>query len=334
MRKLALPLAMLAGLVPALAGATPQPRLDGVRGTVWVTDRLLNRVGAFDAATGLNEANIPVGVNPIGIVAPKHTGKVYVSNENSNTVSVVSKESLSVVATIGAGSRPHHMIASKGGDRVYVAEFGQNTVAVIDTAIDAVVNRCVAGPSAARTHAPWITSDGILYATNSVDNTIAAMDADSCTPLWTLQIGNNPSEVLVTRNGATAYVSVRNENKVKVVDTALRTIVGEVVVGTMPDTLQLTDNERTLIVTLRGTPAQATYVDTETLAAQQVTVGGTGTIAGHHWLSNNSRYTYVAVEGPGSVAVLDNHSREVAATFLWPGTRPHGVYFDKQDLTE
>jgi YVTN family beta-propeller protein len=332
MRKLPLLLAMLAGLVPALAGATHQPRLDAVRGTVWVTDRLLNRVGAFDAATGLNEANIPVGLNPIGVVAPKHTGKVYVSDENSNTVSVVSKETLSVIATIATGSRPHHLVASNGGDRVYVAEFGQNTVAVIDTAIDAVVNRCVAGPPAARTHAPWVTSDGILYATNSVDNTIAAMDADSCVPLWRLPIGNNPSEVLVTRDGATAYVSVRNENKVKVVDTASQTIVGEVDVGTMPDTLQLTKNERTLIVTLRGTPAQVTYVDTETLAAQQVTLAGT--IAGHHWLSNNSRFTYVAVEGPGSVVVLDNHSREVAATFLWPGTRPHGVYFDKQDLAE
>ena len=96
MRKLALLLAMLAGLVPALAGATQQPRLDGVRGTVWVTDRQLNRVGAFDAATGLNEANIAVGLNPIGVAAPRHTGKVYVSNETSNTVSVID------VSTLGA----------------------------------------------------------------------------------------------------------------------------------------------------------------------------------------------------------------------------------------
>ena len=332
MRKLALLFIMLATLVPALAGAAPQPRLEGVHGTVWVTDRQLNRVGAFDAATGENEANVSVGLNPIGVAAPKHTDKVYVSNENSNTVSVISKETLSVVATIATGPRPHHLIASEYGDHVYVAEFGQNTVAVIDTAIDAVVNRCVAGPATARTHAPWITRDGILYATNSVDNTIAAIDADSCSRLWTLPVGQNPSEVVVSRDGGTAYVSIRNEDKVEVVDTASRTIIGEVVVGPMPDTLRLTNDERTLIVTLRGAPAQVTYVDTDTLTAEQVTLPGT--VAGHHWLSNNSRYTYVAVEGPGSVVVLDNHSRHVAATFPWPGSRPHGVYFDKQDLAD
>jgi len=56
-------------------------------------------VAVFDAATGDVIATIPVGMRPIGIQAPSDSGKVYVANETSNTVSVISKSSLSVVAT-------------------------------------------------------------------------------------------------------------------------------------------------------------------------------------------------------------------------------------------
>ena len=56
-------------------------------------------MAVFDAATGDVIATIPVGMRPIGIQAPSDSGKVYVANETSNTVSVISKSSLSVVAT-------------------------------------------------------------------------------------------------------------------------------------------------------------------------------------------------------------------------------------------
>ena len=62
--------------------------LPGATGTVWVTNRApdFNNVTAFDAANGRVLATVPVGANPIGVVAPIGTGKVYVSNEDANSV--------------------------------------------------------------------------------------------------------------------------------------------------------------------------------------------------------------------------------------------------------
>jgi len=311
--------------------------LTGANGTVWVTNRTFGNIAAFDAATGNVLAIIPVGTNPIGVVSPPHTNKLYVSNEDSNSISVISKASLSVVATIQlpAGSKPHHINYSPNGHFVYVAEFGSNKVGVIDTETDTLAAEFITNPSpTARPHAVWISQDNkTIYVANAGANEIAALDAASGEILWSLPVGENPSEILVTHNEKTAYVSVRNENKVKVVDLEVRAIVDEIIVGTQPDTLRLTPNGKTLVVTLRGTPAQISIVNVfKTLSVHLVNIVP-GTTTGHHWLSQNGRYSFVAVETPGSLAVVDNRTAQVVATYAYPGGgRPHGVFYEPTKL--
>jgi YVTN family beta-propeller protein len=314
--------------------------LKGVSGTVWVTNRTFNNVAAFDGATGEVLATIAVGRNPIGIISPHGTGKVYASNEDDSSVSVISKESLSVIKTIQlpVGSRPHHINDSPDGRFVYVAEFALNKVAMIDTETDTVVAELITNPSStARTHAVWISQNShTLYAANAGANEIAAVDIQSNAILWSLPIGENPSEILVTHNEKTAYVSVRNENKVKVVDLETRQIVHEVFVGPQPDTLRLTPNGKQLVVTLRGTPAQISIVDVARRLSVRFVDIQPGTTTGHHWLSQNGRYSFVAVENPGGVAVIDNRTAQVVTTYVYPGAtsnnRPHGVFYEPEPL--
>lgn len=307
--------------------------IPGANGTLWVTERAASTVTAFDAGTGAVLGTTSVGAAPIGITQPSGTNKVYSSDENADQLSVIDRETVTVVATIAMGDRPHHLMASPNGRLLYVAEFNTNQIGVVDTDQDVRIGGFVASASpAARTHAVWITRDGKdLYATNSVANTIAKLDATSGTLLWELVIGNNPSEILVTPDGRTAFVSIRNENKVRVVDLSGETpvIVGESVVGTQPDTLSLTNDLKTLVVGLRGTPAQMALVDTDTLAVSQVSLPGTTT--GHQWLSANGRFTFIAVESPGGVAVVDNKAGTVVDVYPYPGgSRPHGVFLEPE----
>ena len=316
-----------------------------------MTNRTFNNVVAFDAGTGEVLATIAVGRNPIGIISPQGTGKVYVSNETDATVSVISKDSLEVVRTIplAAGSLPHHINDSPDGRFVYVAEFGANRVAKIDTETDTVAAELITNLSpTARTHAVWVSQNNqTLYVTNSsglsgLINEIAAIDIQSNTILFSISVGSvgaNPSEVLVTHNEKTAYVSVRNENKLKVVDLETRAVVDEIVVGVMPDTLALTPDGKQLVVTLRGNPAQISLVNVfKTLSVQLVSIVPGGTVTGHHWLSQNGRYSFVAVENPGSLAVVDNRTGQTIATYIYPGAttnnRPHGVFYEPEPLKQ
>jgi DNA-binding beta-propeller fold protein YncE len=302
-----------------------------------VTERTpaTSTVTAFDAASGGVLWTSPTGPAPIGVTKPHGTSKVYTSDENANRMSVFDARTGALLGAIPMGARPHHLMASPNGERIYVGEFGQNTIGVVDTSIDAVVAHYAASASpAARTHAIWISNDGKnLYATNAVANTISKLDAQSGDLVWELPIGNNPSEVLATQDDKLAYVSVRNEDTIKVVDVSGETpvVIGAAEAKNQPDTLSLTNDGQTLVVGLRASPtglARAGLIDTATLTTRYVEMSG-HTTTGHQWLSANGKYTFMAVESPGAVAVIDNAAGAIVDEYPYPGgSRPHGVFYE------
>jgi DNA-binding beta-propeller fold protein YncE len=337
-------LALLSVLL-AVAAASAGVGLPGASGTVFVTERQLGSVAALDAASGEVLWVSKVGAAPIGVTQPRGTDKVYSSDEGSSQMSVLDRRTGALLGTIPMGPLPHHLLASSNGNFIYVGEFGHNEVGVVDTSLDLRVAGYIANPDPlARTHAVWITRNGKdLYATNSrADRSqpgdVAHIEARTGELLCNTLVGADPSEVLVTPDGKTGYVSVRRENKVKELDLSGDCPVlteREAVVGTMPDTLRLTNDGGTLVVTLRGTPAQISLMDTHSFAVQLVDIAGHLT-TGHHWLSANGKYTFVAVESPGGLAVVDNRTGEVVADHPYPvppgGNRPHGVFYQPQVL--
>lgn len=333
--------AIIAAVVAGTASAGPNA-IPGASGTIFVTERTpaASSVTAFDAATGSVHWTSPTGPAPIGVTRPHGTRKVYTSDENSNQLSVFDERTGAFLKTIPMGTRPHHLMASQDGNFIYVGEFGQNTIGVVDTHIDAVVAHYVASSNAlAKTHAVWISNDGTnLYATNSVANTISKLNARTGSLIWEFGIGNNPSEILVTQNDRIGYVSVRNEDKIRVVDVSGETpiLIGEAEANGQPDTLSLTNDGKTLVVGLRSSPtgrARAALIDTQTLTTRYVEMPG-HTTTGHQWLSANGKFTFMAVESPGALAVIDNEAGALVDEYPYPGggSRAHGVFYEPQVL--
>ena len=334
MRKLTLLTALAAlSLVLATVATGAGRGIPGASGTLWVTEQSGNTVTAYDAATGAVLRHTAVGARPIGITSlPGPRAKTYSSDERANQMSVIDEETGVVVKRIATGLAPHHLMLSPNNQYVYVAEFGWNQIGVVDTDLDQRVAGFVASTNPnAGTHAVWVTEYGrFLYAANSRANTISKLDAQTGELLWELPIGSNASEILVDRNNKLAFVSVRNEHKIKIVDVSGETpfVVGEQVIGLQPDTLQLTNGNEWLIVGLRGEPkATMAMMNTDTLAVRRVEL--TGTTTGHQWLSANSKYTFIAVESPGGIAVVDNEAGVQIDFYPYPGgQRPHGVYYE------
>ncbi|HEY6696107.1 MAG TPA: YncE family protein [Solirubrobacteraceae bacterium] len=335
MRRLAFLSTAVAVLTLTASAAASAPE---TRGTVFVTERTLGSLTAFDGTSGRPLWTQPTGASPIGVTQPPGTHKVYTSDEGSNQMSVFDARSGAPLGTIPMGPAPHHLLASHDGRRIYVGEFGQNTVGVIDTRTDTEIAHYTASPLPnARTHAVWITRDGRdLYTTNTrairtEKGDVGHIDARTGRLLCNTEVGVDPSEILVTRSGRRGYVSVRGENKIKELDLrhpCPRLTGREAVIGTQPDTIQLT--RHTLVVTLRGNPAQISLMDTRSFAVRIVAIPG-HTTTGHHWLSRTGRFSFVAVESPAGVAVVDNETGAVVADHPYPnppgGTRAHGVFF-------
>jgi DNA-binding beta-propeller fold protein YncE len=324
----------------ALAGAAPGNLPSG---TIWVTERTpggLSTVAALDSRTGLSRGYTSVGDAPIGITQPNGTNKVYSSDEAADQLSVIDADTVSAIRTIDMGdpSGPHHLMASTNGHYIYVGEYHHNVVGVVDTRLDENVFDIRASDVAgAHTHAVWIAPNGKdLYATNegpvqSGPGTFSKIDVPSREIVWEQAVGNRPSEVLVDHD--IAYVSVRVDNVVRAYDIGGDNpeLIGAAEANFSPDTLSLTNDGRTLIVGLRGTPARMAFIDTETLATQYLSLPGTTT--GHQWLSRDGAITFIALEGtPGKLAVVDNRSRSLVTTYDYPNgrTRPHGVFYEPQ----
>jgi len=71
--------------------------------------------------------------------------KVYVANSQSDTISVIDISSNKVIATVNVGCSPKEIAATPDGSKVYVTNYQGNTVSVIDTTTDTVIANVNAG---------------------------------------------------------------------------------------------------------------------------------------------------------------------------------------------
>ena len=314
-----------------LSRSPAAPIAASLNGTIWVANRGANTIRGFDAATGNVVATVAMAPSsqPGDLAYAK--GKLYVSEEFGSppAIAIVDAATGEILKRILTGPRPHHVHASRDGDLIAYGVFGTNKVGIIDTQTDTLLGEWPASTNpAARSHAGVFSPDGhVVYVANDVVDELSALN-----PLHRRaaldDAGADSHELVVTHDGKTGYVSCRSATRCASSISSGTLITATVPLGPMPDTLQLSANEKQLTVGLRGTPAQVAVVDTGHACLEIVTIGGAGTIAGHQWTSPNGHFTFAAFEGPGAgVAVIDHRQgNAIVQTLDYPG-RPHGVDF-------
>lgn len=118
---------------------------------------------------------------PYGVAIAPYGSNVYVTNNISNTVSVISIYSSAVTDTInveddGLGEGPLGVVVSPDGSYVYVANSSSNTVSVISTSDNTVETTVDVGAG------PWgvdvRNSGDFVYVTNSLDNTVSVISTE------------------------------------------------------------------------------------------------------------------------------------------------------------
>ena len=306
-----------------------------VNGTIWAANRGAHTIRGFDAGSGAVVHTVPMAPNsqPGDLAYAK--GKIYVTEEFGTppAIAIVDPVAGAVVHRVlfPAGYRPHHVHASSGGNLIAVGLFGTDLVAVIDAHDDALLGPWDSNPltTNGRVHAAVFSNDGnTLYLANEGASEVAAMDPLTGHVFWRMTVPG-VHELAVTHDGKTAYATRRSANRLAVIDLESQTFRDVLILG-LPDTMQLSANEKMLTVGLRTSPAQMAVVDTGTFHFQLVNLSAFNeptTIAGHQWTASSGRFTYAAYEGgqnPG-IAVIDHHAENtVVQRFSYPG-RPHGV---------
>ena len=343
--------------VAALAGSPSEPstgrhadRGHGHWGddTIWVTNRDTGTVAVFDAFTGELKTKEPifVGAGAHDVVVSEHARKAYVTAEGLDEIAVVSASALKWLENIPTGDAPHHASIDRSGRTVAVGLVGTNQIALIDTETDQEVARhSTTASTTAKAHAPAFSPFGhFIFVPHETGNLLTILHRATGTILVdNFSPGLGPSEVLPSRSGRYLWVSLRNEGRVKRFDllgfeAPLDISIGA---GTAPESLLLTPDERTLIVSLRAPLApiaRLAFVDVKTGSVNLLNIGGddalgipaTGTFGDLAVLSPNGRYVYATFDsgmnGQGGVAVVDVHRQQKVATWAYPTTgRTHGI---------
>jgi YVTN family beta-propeller protein len=322
----AVPLALFAGGAGAHDPGSPP-------GTLWVVNRDKGEVTAFDAASGVPRATVATGPGAHEVALSRRTGEAYVTNEFEDTISAISTRTLEQ-RKIAAGPRPHHLEPSGDGRSMLVGLLGANRIASVDVATDEVREYVSSANPAARAHSAYrARGSDTIYVPHETGDEVTGIDA--ATGAIEFSVGGivQASEVLPDRHETRLYVTARGEGKVKVIDPATHAVVGEVPVGPQPETLLLTPDEKTLVVSLRGTPAQLAFVDTASLAVTAtVPIAGAGTFGDLAAMSRGGCWVFATFDrgagGTGGVAVVDVRRRALVRTWDYPGIgRPHGIAY-------
>lgn len=299
-------------------------------------------------------ATIQVGLLAWAIAAPA-ADKVYVANEEADTVSVLDASSFKAVASVQVGKMPHNVQVSPDGKVAWVTNNGElepdqaaaasahkgtdkgahgtmataGAVWAIDTGNDTVLAKVPVGVHPAHV---VLTPDGrFAYVTNGGDNTVSVVDASAQRLVATIPVGKYPHGVRISPDGKQAYVANLKGGTVSVIDTENQEEMAQIPTGKGPAQVGFTPDGRLAFVSLSEENVVAVIDPATRKVTRKVAVG---MVPIQLYATPDSRTLLVANQGtrkkPGkTVSVVDLKTFRVTKT-IETGPGAHGVVVDRE----
>jgi PQQ-dependent catabolism-associated beta-propeller protein len=174
------------------------------------------------------------------------TGRVFVSNEKDNTVTVIDSSTDTVEATFEVGHRPRGVGLSPDHQFLYVALGEDNAIAVVDVESLRLLRKI---PSGSDPEAFAVHPGGVLYLSNEDDRMATALDPDSGKILAQIQVGIEPEGVGVSPDGRWVMVTSESTSLVHVIAVPSHTVVANILVAPRPREVVFTADSRWAYVT-------------------------------------------------------------------------------------
>jgi len=211
----------VAGSIDLGKPVRPHCALFGPDGLLYVTAELANAVYVVDVSQRKKVGEIPTGQIESHMMVMSRDGKrIYTANVGAGSVSVLDGESRKLITVIPISKRVQRISMSEDGRRVFTQDQTSPRLAVIDTSTNAIA-RWVNLPEVARASAA--TRDGKWLLVISVDTAakmshLRVLDIDSLKLAKSFDLPEGAMEIVLTPDGAKAYISCVQAGKIAVVD--------------------------------------------------------------------------------------------------------------------
>lgn len=278
-------------------------------------------------------ATVSVGARPWAVAPDPGTGKVFVTNSASNSVSVVDSRSATVAATVPGFSKPTGLVVDAAAHIAYVTNAGGNSVTLLDTQDNVAIGHIPvgAGPYGIAVD----TAAHMLYVSNFDADTVSIIDTRSRSVVDTVAAGNHPYGLALDPSTHTLLIADAGpdsapDRTVTVLDTLRRTVLGTIAVGSQPWGVAVDTDTSTAYVTNHH-DGTVSVIDTRrrivtaTLDAGLGPVGVTVDAARHTVYVTNHGVDDARTDN--TVTLIDTSSGR-SASILRVGIRPHGIAVD------
>lgn len=223
-------------------------------------------------------AVIEVGHHPAHVVPDLDGKRVFVTDSESNIVSVVDLNTRKVVKTIATGRYPHGLRLSPDGRELFVANVEDGSVSVIDVATLTEVQPIPVGRSPVQV---GFTPDGTrVYVSLRDEDAVAVIDRASRQVIARIPVGRRPIQVYVTPDGRFVYVANQGsdadpDNRVSIIDAERNEVVKTLTVGAGAHGVAISSDGRFAYVT-NITDDSVSVIDTASQTVVQTIPVGRG----------------------------------------------------------
>jgi YVTN family beta-propeller protein len=253
-----------------------------------------------------NQPGLTVDSYPIGVAVNPVTRKVYVTNEFSNTVSVINGVTVSKEDTITVGNFPYAVATNPFTNRVYVTNRGSDTVSIIDGSTNSKLHNVTVGNSpvgiAVNPTANWI------YVTNINSGTVSVIDGITNKVTNTIAVNKAPYSIAVNPLTNKIYVTNIGSNTVSVIDGKDNKIVSNVTAGENPVGVAVNTLTNIIYVTNYASDTVSVIDGKDNKIIKNITVGKTPVGIAVNPLTNK---IYVTNIGSNTVSVIDGKDNKI-----------------------
>ena len=158
---------------------------------------------------GTTLPGIVVGKSPHGVAVNPDTDRIYVTNQESDSVSIIDGKSQKVVTNdIHVGTYPHVVATNPITNKIYVTNWGTiDTNSSIVSVLDGRTNEIIADiPTGNSPHSVVVNPNtNRAYVTNEDANTVSVIDGETYKVLKTIRVGNSPEEAAINTGTNLVY---------------------------------------------------------------------------------------------------------------------------------
>lgn len=253
------------------------------------------------------------------------SGRIFITNERGDSVSVINGSTLEVEATIEIGERPRGIGLSPDGTELYVAVSEENKIKVVDPDSLKILREFEAG-SDPETFA--VHPNGNIYISNEDDAKATVFNPKTGEQIAEIKVGLEPEGVAISPDGKRVIVTSESTNMLHVIKVPGNTIENNILIGSRP---------RAATFTQSGDIAYATaeisgeVVKVDMINAKIIKTGTTGDSKSKPKdvvLSKDEKVIYVAGGRANKIIVMDADTLEIIKN-IPVGKRTWGLAMSK-----